>query len=104
MPERVNYIDMTRMLAAAVERIRRETDALSTLDAATGDGDHGQAMNKIADAIADTLADRTEQDISSLLSDIGWAMMGICLMLIVPRMVFSFQLIGLWAFEVRQSP
>jgi dihydroxyacetone kinase-like protein len=76
MPEWVDYVALTHMLSAAVEHIRRAANMLSTLDAATGDGDHGAAMCKVADAIVETIAHRTDQDLSSLLSDIGWAVMG----------------------------
>ncbi len=88
MSERIDYVVMIRMLLAVVEHIRREKDTLSTLDAATGDGDHGAAMCKVADAIVQTIDSRTsklarqaglpvpDQNLSSLLSDIGWAVMG----------------------------
>lgn len=76
MSERIDYAVMTRMLLAVIEHIRREKDTLSTLDAATGDGDHGAAMCKVADAIAQTINGRTDENLSSLLSDIGWAVMG----------------------------
>ena len=76
MSERIDFVVMTRMLLAVVEHIRREKDLLSTLDAATGDGDHGAAMCKVADAIEQTIESRTDQNLSSLLSDIGWAAMG----------------------------
>ena len=76
MSERIDYVVMTRMLLAVVEHVRREKDTLSTLDAATGDGDHGAAMCKVADAIVQTIDSRADQNLSSLLSDIGWAVMG----------------------------
>ena len=76
MADRIDYDAMTRMLLAAVERIRGARESLSTLDAATGDGDHGAAMCKVADAIAKTIDGRNDRDLAALLSEIGWAAMG----------------------------
>jgi len=76
MSERIDYDVLTRMLLAVVARVRGEKERLSTLDAATGDGDHGTAMGKVADAIAATIESRAERDLAGLLAGIGWAVMG----------------------------
>ncbi len=76
MPDRIDYDVMTRMLSAAARRVREQRDMLSSLDAATGDGDHGAAMCKVADAITETISSHGDRDIPSLLSAIGWAAMG----------------------------
>ncbi len=76
MPDRIDYDIMVRMLSAVVRRIREAKDTLSTLDAATGDGDHGTAMCKIAYAIAQHLDGNSNDDLQSLLSTIGWSIMG----------------------------
>ncbi|MHC4991551.1 MAG: dihydroxyacetone kinase subunit DhaL [Planctomycetota bacterium] len=77
MPDHVDYETMTAMLSAVVERIRDARDTLATLDAATGDGDHGAAMGKVADAIAQCIDDGADRELPALLSKIGWAVMGV---------------------------
>jgi dihydroxyacetone kinase-like protein len=76
MPDQIDYATLTQMLLAAVDRIRREQETLSTLDAATGDGDHGAAMSKVATAIVQTIDAQQEPNIKALLEAIGWAAMG----------------------------
>ena len=76
MPEHIDFDVMIRMLSAVVARIQDAQDNLATLDAATGDGDHGAAMAKIADAISQCLATSGERKLSSLFDEIGWAIMG----------------------------
>lgn len=76
MPDRIDYDAMTQMLSAVVVRIRNARDTLASLDAATGDGDHGAAMCKVADAIARCLEAHQGGGIHSLLSEISWAVMG----------------------------
>ncbi len=76
MAEDIDYDVLARMLEAAADKVRAAKDELSTLDAATGDGDHGAAMCKVAGAISTTIAGRTDRDIAGFLSDIGWAAMG----------------------------
>jgi dihydroxyacetone kinase-like protein len=76
MAQQIDYATLTRMLQAAAERIRRARDTLAALDAATGDGDHGAAMCKIADAIDQTIVNREDRDMGAMLSDVGWAAMG----------------------------
>jgi dihydroxyacetone kinase-like protein len=75
MAENVDYACLTGMLRSAAEKIKASRDLLSSLDAATGDGDHGTAVNKVADAIVATLEKGGTRDIAALLKDIGWAVM-----------------------------
>ena len=77
MPDWIDYDTMTGMLSAVVVRIRSARDTLATLDAATGDGDHGAAMGKVADAIAQCIEVTQDKDLAALLSKIGWAVMGV---------------------------
>jgi dihydroxyacetone kinase-like protein len=72
----IDYAVLSRMLLAAAARIRDGRDRLSELDAATGDGDHGTAMTKVAEAVTQTVEAYGGTDASALLSDIGWAVMG----------------------------
>ncbi len=76
MADHVDYDVMRRMWASAAERVRNAKQTLSTLDAATGDGDHGTAMGKVADAITRTMDNHGDKKLASLLADIGWAAMG----------------------------
>jgi dihydroxyacetone kinase-like protein len=76
VPDRIDHDVMSRMLLAAAARIRGETEILSSLDAAIGDGDHGTAMAKVADAITGTIQSRGAWNLAALLTEIGWAAMG----------------------------
>ena len=76
MAEAIDYDTLVRMLRTAAELIRREQATLSALDAAIGDGDHGTAMCKVADAIVRTIDGRSSRDVSAMLADVGWAAMG----------------------------
>jgi dihydroxyacetone kinase-like protein len=77
MSTELNYAQYTNVLMGAVNIIRENHAMLSSLDAETGDGDHGvtmlRAMNKVGEVIA---ANQTE-DMKSLTYDIGWALLGI---------------------------
>ena len=77
MIDRIDYDVLTGMLSAVVAQIRNGRDELATLDAATGDGDHGAAMGKVADAIAQCIDVAADDDLSALLAKIGWAVMGL---------------------------
>lgn len=63
------------MLGSAAEKIKANRDYLSKLDAATGDGDHGTAMFKVATAIIKAIQEDQSKDIKVLLKAIGWAVM-----------------------------
>ncbi len=76
MSDRIDYDALTGMLSAVVVRIREARDALAALDAATGDGDHGVAMGKVADAIERCVQNAEHGSVHLLLSEIGWAAMG----------------------------
>ena len=73
MAEQINYDTLVRMLRTAMELIRREQATLSSLDAAIGDGDHGTAMRKVADAIERAIESRSDGNVSAMLADAGWA-------------------------------
>jgi dihydroxyacetone kinase-like protein len=75
MADRVDYARLTRILRTAAQKIKAQRDYLSTLDAATGDGDHGMAVSKVADAIATTIEQDGGGDLAKLLKAIGWAVM-----------------------------
>jgi dihydroxyacetone kinase-like protein len=75
MVDRVDYACLVRILKTVAERIKANRDYLSRLDSAIGDGDHGTATFKVADAISTTIGKDTSKDIKTLLNDIGWAVL-----------------------------
>lgn len=75
MPETVDYSSIVTMLQTAAEKLKANRDHLSQLDSATGDGDHGTAVAKVADAIAATIEKDEDKNLKKLLKDIGWAAM-----------------------------
>ncbi len=75
MPDSIDYAILVRILRAVAERLKANRDYLSKLDSATGDGDHGMAVYKVAEAITATLDKDGGKDITTLLNDIGWAVM-----------------------------
>ena len=75
MADCVDYACLVTVLRTAAEKIKAQRAELSQLDAATGDGDHGTAMAKVAEAIATTLAHDASREMKTLLKDIGWAVL-----------------------------
>ena len=75
MPATVDYESFTCMLKTAAAKIITNRDHLSKLDAAIGDGDHGTAMSKVANAITATVDAHDGNDLKKLLKAIGWAAM-----------------------------
>ena len=75
MADHVDYDDIVGMLKAAAGRMRSNRDYLSKLDSATGDGDHGAAVCKVAEAILGAIAADESRNLKKLLKDIGWAAM-----------------------------
>lgn len=71
----VCYLDIKRIILAAVETIRENHQELSRLDSATGDGDHGTTMLRSFDSVEKTVGDAEGEDMKSLLYDIGWNIM-----------------------------
>lgn len=75
MSETLNYDSVVVMLKCAAEMIKQARDHLSQLDSATGDGDHGTAVSKVADAITATIEKDASGNLKKLFKDIGWAAM-----------------------------
>ncbi len=75
MADRVDYAGLVRILKTVAEQLKAQRDHLSKLDSATGDGDHGTAVSKVADAMSATIAKDASQDIKTLLKDMGWAIL-----------------------------
>jgi len=65
------------MLQGAVEKIRSEHKFLSELDSATGDGDHGTTMLRAVNQLDKTVVDHKASNLTALLNDASWALLGI---------------------------
>lgn len=61
------------MIASALEAVTEHCSELSTLDSATGDGDHGTAICQAMKAVNDSVQQATE--LKSALKDMGFAAM-----------------------------
>ncbi len=76
MPETITRETFADMMAAAAALIREHQAELCRLDSHGGDGDHGttmaRAMNQAGQAAA-----ASQGGVSTLLKDVGWAVMGI---------------------------
>lgn len=77
MTQAIGYNELTQMLRCAVEQIRNNHEMLSKLDSFGGDGDHGTTMVRGMGIVAKTIDESKSTDIKTLLSDIGWAVMGV---------------------------
>jgi len=76
MAETIGTAEFSRMLLGAAGQIRAHHEQLSKLDSAIGDGDHGTAMMKAADAMERAVAAAADRPLKTLLTDTGWGMMG----------------------------
>lgn len=74
----MNDIIVKNMLQGATELILENIDYLTELDGATGDGDHGVTMNKIAKKI-NSYFNTVEKDkpLYNALDDLSWELMNI---------------------------
>jgi dihydroxyacetone kinase-like protein len=75
MHETLSYLDVCRMLEAAVTQIRTHHERLSLLDAAVGDGDHGTTILRCMEAVTNAIQASNGTDLKSLLSTIAWNVM-----------------------------
>lgn len=67
---------LARMLHHGAGRLLDNHELLSRLDAATGDGDHGTTMKKVAAAIQEAAA-APAAGIAPLLDAVGWAVLSV---------------------------
>jgi dihydroxyacetone kinase-like protein len=65
------------MLKGMAAKLAENIDLLTKLDSATGDGDHGAAIQRVVSAIESTIGKDTKGEIKSLLNDVGWAVMAV---------------------------
>lgn len=76
MPTVIDYDRLVQMLRCSAELIRGNEPLLSKLDSFGGDGDHGTTMVRAMNNLEQAIASCAGGNIQTLLSDIGWAVMG----------------------------
>jgi phosphoenolpyruvate---glycerone phosphotransferase subunit DhaL len=57
--------------------LKANRDLLSQLDSATGDGDHGVTMCRVADAILDSTEPGAAPTVQALLESVGWSVLSV---------------------------
>jgi len=73
----ITSTDLAKILQSGAARVKENHELLSRLDAATGDGDHGVTMNRVADAIIESVSDCQSLGIGPLLEQVGWNVMSV---------------------------
>ncbi len=69
--------DLVRMFRRAAELWKANRDLLSQLDSATGDGDHGATMGRVADAILGAVEAAPQQPAQALIEAVGWSVLSV---------------------------
>jgi dihydroxyacetone kinase-like protein len=75
MTETIGADELKQMLRSAAAHIKEQNLALSALDSAIGDGDHGATMVRIGDHLVAVSAGQNS-DIQSIFRDTGWRILG----------------------------
>jgi len=73
----INHAALVRMLRGAVAEIRENHEWLSRLDSVGGDGDHGTTMLRAMTKLEQALEASVSGKMSTLLNDVGWAILGV---------------------------
>ena len=76
MPD-LTSADLAGILQSGAARVKENHELLSRLDAATGDGDHGVTMKRVADVIINSVADGQSLGVGPLLEQVGWNVMSV---------------------------
>ncbi|MGA2257804.1 MAG: dihydroxyacetone kinase subunit DhaL [Thermoguttaceae bacterium] len=69
--------NLSKILQSGAARVKENHELLSRLDAATGDGDHGVTMKRVADVIIASIADGQSLGVGPLLEQVGWNVMSV---------------------------
>ena len=72
-----DFDGVVAMLRGMTAKLSANTDLLTKLDSATGDGDHGSAIQRVVAAVESTIEKDTGGKIAPLLNDAGWAVMSV---------------------------
>jgi phosphoenolpyruvate---glycerone phosphotransferase subunit DhaL len=73
----LDYQDVAGMLREGARLLKANRDLLSQLDSATGDGDHGATMCRVADAMLESVESCAAPTIQSLLEAVGWSVLSV---------------------------
>lgn len=73
----VGYAQIAAMLRGAAERLKGNHELLSRLDAATGDGDHGTTMVRVANALVASIDECNSKELAPFLEAVGWGVMSV---------------------------
>jgi phosphoenolpyruvate---glycerone phosphotransferase subunit DhaL len=76
MKDRLNRVELSRMIASAAARIREQHSWLSELDSAAGDGDHGTAMLRIVDRLEKAFTAGPPVCFKTCFREAGWKVLG----------------------------
>jgi phosphoenolpyruvate---glycerone phosphotransferase subunit DhaL len=74
---KLNSGDLGKILHSGAARVLENHVLLSQLDAATGDGDHGVTMKRVAEVIIESVADGQSLGVGPLLEQVGWNVMAV---------------------------
>lgn len=77
MSDAIGYDELVAMVRAAAAKVRGNQDKLSKLDCVGGDGDHGTTMARAMAKAEEAIEAEATGRIKALLTDIGWAIMGV---------------------------
>src|ERR1700722_19335976 len=77
MKDRIGETEFKRMFAEAANRIRSKHMILSELDSASGDGDHGTTMLRVADQMDKTKDTTDSKSLRMFLKNTGWNVLGV---------------------------
>jgi dihydroxyacetone kinase-like protein len=68
--------EFAQMIAGAAALIRQQHARLSELDSASGDGDHGVTMVRVADRLENAFSKPGAADLRACLREAGWSVLG----------------------------
>lgn len=77
MTATISVTEFARMIRGFIQKIRSEHQQLSTLDSATGDGDHGTTMLRAVNLLAKLLEENRHDSLHELANQIGWTLLGV---------------------------
>ncbi len=77
MADTADFDGVVAMLKGMTAKLGANIDLLTKLDSATGDGDHGVAIQRVVNAIDSTIGKDSAGQIKGLLNDVGWAVMAV---------------------------
>jgi len=77
MTRTIGQHELSQIFQSAAARIRERHAVLSELDSASGDGDHGATMLRIADQLGGALPPGESAEPKAILHDAGWRILSV---------------------------